>query len=166
MGTPALSPDGQWSAVEVTTYRMAENDSMSDIWLLATVDKKARRLTTKGRNADPAWSPDGRTIAFVSKQDGAVAQIFVVNPDDPAAAPKQLTRMPMSPFGLKWSPDGKTIFCIARTWPDTPDDAAYLRKEKAFRDNKVKAFIIDTALYRVWNEWIADGRRPAVFAID
>ena len=164
MGAPALSPDGKWVLVEATTYRMDENDSTSDIWLLAIDGTKSRRLTIgKGRNYDPAWSPDGKTIAFVSKQEGEAAQIFVTTPDTSA---KQLTRMPMNPFGLKWSPDSKTIFCIARTWPDTPDDGTYLKKERALKENKLKAFVISTALYRVWNEWIADGRRPVVFAID
>jgi dipeptidyl aminopeptidase/acylaminoacyl peptidase len=165
LGPPALSPDGQWVAVEVTTYRMKENDSTSDIWLLAANGTTSRRLTTRsGKNSDPAWSPDGKQIAFVSRPDGENAQVFLIPPTGGQA--KQLTKMPMSPFGLKWSADGKAIYCIARTWPDTPDDATYQKKEQALKDGKVKAYIIDAALYRVWNEWIADGRRPVVFAID
>jgi len=165
LGPPALSPDGKRAAVEVVTYSMEENASTSEIWLLATDGKTTRQLTTpKGKNTDPTWSPDGKMIAFVSKGAGAGAQVHVIAPDGGKA--KQLTNMPMSPSGLKWAANGKTLFCIARTWPDTPDDVSYQKKEKALRDSKVKAFIIDDALYRVWNEWIADGRRPVVFAID
>jgi len=164
-GPPALSPDGKWAAVEVTSYRMEDNDSTSDLWLLATDGKAARQLTThKGKTSDPVWSPDGKRIAFVSKRDGVAPQVYVISPEGGEAT--QLTKMPMSPSGLKWAADGKTIYCIAHTWPDTPDDASYRKKDKALKDSKVKAFIIDDALYRVWNEWIADGRRPVVFAID
>jgi len=35
VGTPALAPDGQAVAVEVTTYHMDDNNSTSDIWLLS-----------------------------------------------------------------------------------------------------------------------------------
>ena len=48
VGTPAVSPDGKWCAVDVTTHKMESNDSSTDLWLLATdglaVDRFAREL--------------------------------------------------------------------------------------------------------------------------
>lgn len=165
VGAPAISPDGKWVAVEVSTFSMEENDSTSDLWLLSTDGKTQRRLTAhKGKSSGPAWSPDGKQIAFVSKRGGDVPQIFVIPLDGGEAV--QFTNLPMGPSGLKWAPDGKTLYCVVRTWPDTPDDASYKKKEKAQKDSKVKAFIIDDAMYRVWDEWIADGKRPVIFAVD
>jgi dipeptidyl aminopeptidase/acylaminoacyl peptidase len=189
-GAPAVSPDGKWVAVEVTSYNIENDERTSDIWLLATDGKTQKRLTDKGTNSDPAWSPDGKTIAFVGKrapsppaplpqgERGATGQAPLPRGERGESAAQihlvsvsggkieQLSHMPIAPSGLKWGPDGKTIYCIAWTWPNTPDDTAYQQKAKAFAERKSKAFIIDDGLYRVWNHWIADGKRPVVFAVD
>jgi dipeptidyl aminopeptidase/acylaminoacyl peptidase len=165
VSAPALSPDGRWAAVELVSYRMEENDSTSDLWLLGTDGKTKRQLTAhKSKESGPRWSPDGKQLAFLAKRDGDEAQIHLIAPDGGEA--RQLTRLPMSPSGLKWSADGKTLYCIAWTWPDTPDDDSYRKKQQAQKESKVKAYIIDDAMYRYWDRWIADGRRPVVFAVD
>jgi dipeptidyl aminopeptidase/acylaminoacyl peptidase len=165
LGKPALSPDGTWVAIDVTSYSMEDNDSTSELWLLSTDGKVQRQLTNRGgKVSSPVWSPDGKHIAFVFGAKGGTGQIYVIDPKGGEA--KQLGKLPAAPSGLKWCPTGKTIYCIVKTWLDTPDDDSYQKREKDKKDSKVQAYVIDDAMFRYWDTWIADGKRPVVFAVD
>src|SRR6516162_7806457 len=65
-----------------------------------------KQLTTKESSSQPAWSPDGRTIAFVRAAEGK-PQIFLLSLDGGEAV--QLTKSKYGAAGPKWSPDGKKI---------------------------------------------------------
>ncbi len=166
IGPPSVAPDGAWAAVEVTTYDMDKDDSSSQIWLLATDGTKQKQLTGgAGKHSGPKWSPDGSSIAFTAKREGDEGpQIYVVAVD--GGEIRRVSSMPIAPSGLKWAGDSKTIYCLAWTWAETPDDVSYRKKDKEQKESKVKAFVIDDAQYRYWDRWTADGKRPSVFAVD
>lgn len=65
---PAVSPDGNLVAFSARGW----------IWLLDPASGEARRLTRSGDiDARPAWSPDGRTLAFV-RDDGSDTGIVLI----------------------------------------------------------------------------------------
>jgi Tol biopolymer transport system component len=75
---PAWSPDGKQLAF--TSNRTAEPDRNynSDIWVVdadnSDQGKTLRQVTTNpGEDHSPAWSPDGKWIAFVSRIDAESA---------------------------------------------------------------------------------------------
>jgi tricorn protease len=64
--------------------------------------------TPGGRERNPAWSPDGERIAFLSDRSGEY-QIYVVDAAG-TTAPRQLTSRERGyPHTLRWSPDGSRI---------------------------------------------------------
>src|ERR1700679_3142466 len=78
-----------------------------DLWSVPREGGDAVRLTSgTGTETDPAFSPDGKLVAFTGEYDGNV-DVFVV----PASGgvPKRLTWHPAPDLVLGWTPDGKRI---------------------------------------------------------
>lgn len=59
----------------------------------------------------PAWSPDGRRLAFVSAQDGISADLYLYAVDDGSVT--RLTDEPSHAFNPSWSPDGRIIVMLS-----------------------------------------------------
>lgn len=89
------------------------------IWLLDPASGLALPLTAHdGSDWQPAWSPDGARIAYVSTRDAAGGQLFVMDADGTGVT--NLTP-DLDLVGLPtWSPDGRWVV-FARRDPQTYD---------------------------------------------
>ena len=131
VGSPAISPDGRLVAYTVRETNWDENAYETEIWLADSSGGSPRQLTNaKGSSDAPAWSPDGRWLAFVSDR-AEKRQIYLIDPEAGEAA--VLTSAEDGVSGFAWSPDGRQI---AYTATD-PKSAALKERDKKYGEFEV-----------------------------
>ena len=130
---------------------MAANKRPKQIWVVPLMGGLPRRITSDGEsNERPRWSPDSKSIAFVSDRGGS-SQIWLMNPDGSGA--KQVTNLSTEADGVIYSPDGKNLLFTSEVFPECTDDACNKQKLDAEKSSKVQARIYDSLLYRHWTKW-------------
>ena len=93
-----LSPSGNRIAVE----------ARGELFSLPAKSGETRNFTgtQASRERFPSWSPDGKTIAYVSDASG---RYEVYTQPQMGGQPTQITSVDIVPNGLEWSPDGKLL---------------------------------------------------------
>jgi Tol biopolymer transport system component len=115
---PSFAPDARRLAVVRAKgdYESSGPDSTS-LWVIDSDGTGARALTEGATDDDPAWSPDGRTIAFSRRLpnvrqvagDGVVAFQLMTVPAD-GGEPRPLTNDDgVLDFAPAWSPDMRHV---------------------------------------------------------
>lgn len=103
---PALSPDGTRIAYVLRTAEREHDREDRALWMVPADGGAARRLTRGPADTAPAWSPDGRWIAFVRGGDGP-PQLWLLPAD--GGEPEPVTHLPAGAGAPVWSPDGTAI---------------------------------------------------------
>lgn len=162
VSAPAVSPDGKWVAYAAATPDMEANRNASNLWLISTAGGEAIQLTQSGKDYSPAWSPDGKTLAFVSTRSGD-SQVYLLSMEGGEAKP--LTSLSTGADLFQWSPDGRNIAFTSSVYLDCKDDECNKKRDEEKEKSKVKAHITDHLLYRHWDHWNEEGKRSHLFLI-
>jgi len=159
-----LSPDGATISFTVTTRDLPKAQSASHIWMMSAGGGAPRQLTLheKGESA-PAFSPDGKQLAFIASRDGT-ANVYVLPLDGGEA--RKLTNISTGAADPLWSPDGKWIAFSSDVYPECgADDACNKKVAERWSKGKLQAHMADALLYRHWTDW-KDGKRTHVLLAD
>ena len=159
---PQVSPDGKLVVYVMSELDRSTDKSNSDLYLIPIGGGEPKRLTTSsGADNHPRWSPDGKTIAFVSTRGGS-SQVWLLPVDGGEARP--LTKLPVDVSGPIWSPVGEHIAFTSKVYPGkTPEETAESDEKKGKEKSKVKVY--DKLMVRHWDEW-DDGKRSHLFVVE
>ena len=192
LADPQFSPDGSTIAFVTTTVDQKQNRRHSAIWIVATSgSQEPIKLTTAPQSSNtPRWSPDGKTIAFLSARaaaedpatEGPKTQIWLLPLN--GGEPRRLTHLLNGVQSFQWSPDGARILCMSRSGPSdsakSPSDVRHYKHLSYkfndagwFDDKRAHLWVIDVGSGTQtqitdgenWNDsdpqWSPDGRRIA-----
>jgi dipeptidyl aminopeptidase/acylaminoacyl peptidase len=129
-----VSPDGTRAVFVVIKTDFEENTVNPDLWLVDFSSSHSFQLTRSLQNeSNPAWSPDGRQIAFISNRSGS-NQIWVISPDGgEAELATKFEKLNVRRF--QWMPDRTGFLFIA---PDPPEG-----QKSASQNKKNKPILVD-----------------------
>lgn len=87
-----------------------ENQVHSDIWVMPITSRNPIRVTnSEEADRDPAWSPDGRQVAFASRREDSNWDIYLLDMTSASLNPVRLTYNLAFEGKPSWSPDGRYI---------------------------------------------------------
>lgn len=173
---PAVSPDGQRVAYVLATHDPVKNEVRRTIRVVELESNRGEIWTPgPGTHSSPAWSPDGRWLAFVSDRDAEQGSQLWILPTAGGEA-----RRVTSGYGgvsqIVWAPDSRrmafarSVVVSAEYTPpegEEVDPKSGPPRAQVFGlvNEKSAARVEDALLFRHWDHW-RERRRSHVFIVD
>ena len=143
---PRISADGAWVAYTVSQMDRKDDTSDTDIYMIPTVaslrqgqaDGAIRLTSSKKPETSPRWSPDGRSLAFLSSRDGKKTQVYLL--DRRGGDAQVLTDYKTGVASFAWSPDSSRLAIVVSD-PD-PNDSEAEKDDASGQAKKPKPHVI------------------------
>ena len=160
---PQLSPDGRQVAFVQRETDMDANKGRTSLWLLELTPGTAapRRLTdVKANDSSPRWSPDSRTLYFLSTRSGSsqVWRLALTGGDA-----QRVTDYPLEVGALKVSPHADLLALSMEVFPDCPTLACTRERLDARSRDKATGRLYERLFIRHWDTW-SNGTRSHLFS--
>lgn len=160
-----LSPDGRFLAFDLDVKDFGKGKSNKDLYWVSTRGGEPRRLTFTENQAEtaPAWSPDGKQLAFISVRDGKPG-IWLLPVDGGEA--RLLISVASGVSDIRWSPDGRNIAFISTVHPRCgADDECNQMRDRWREKGPLRAHVAGELLYRHWTTWY-DGKVDHILIVN
>jgi dipeptidyl aminopeptidase/acylaminoacyl peptidase len=136
-----ISPDGtQVIYAKSELKKWSDNKRVATIWIANTDGTDHRQLLFSDKDRSPAWSPDGKHVAFLSTRDqaegardAAGAQLWILRMSGGEAT--KLSDLKTAVRSFKWGDDSSRIFFLT--------EEAVSDEEKEARKNGDDAIYVD-----------------------
>jgi Tol biopolymer transport system component len=191
LSDPHLSPDGTTAGFVITSVDRQQNRRRSALWTVAADGSGApvAIATSTQSSSYPRWSPDSKSIAFLSARPVAGEPIESLRTQiwlQPLSGgePRRLTTLLNGVSSFEWSPDGSRLVVVGRSGPSdtakSPSDVRHYTHLRYkfndtgwFDDKRTHMWVVDAATGRAtqitsgndWDDsdphWSPDGRRIA-----
>ncbi len=168
---PQLSTDAQSVAYVVKTAILKTDKNEERIWMVPRSGGDAIALTAEGvTSSHPRWSPDGKSIAFLSERNEGQTQVWLLNLRGGEA--QRLTDTPQDVDDFAWSPDGRRIALVLRDASPEELEAAKEAKENEgeasakAKKKTPKPYVIDRPQFKLDEVGYLDRRRTHLYVFD
>ncbi|PYQ10574.1 MAG: peptidase S9 [Acidobacteria bacterium] len=159
---PQISPDANHIAFVVSALDLAANKRRTDLYLVNADGSGLRRMTShEASDTSPRWSPDGRTIYFLSTRSGS-SQVWKLAADGGEAT--AVTKLPLDVGAFLLSPDGSRLAVAMDVFPACAGLECTTKRIEANAARKSSGLIFDSLFIRHWDTW-SDGRRSHWFVL-
>jgi dipeptidyl aminopeptidase/acylaminoacyl peptidase len=159
-GVPTVSPDGRMAVVAVTRLDLDADEYRSQLWAVPTDGSApARPITSGERDTAPAFSPDGRWLAYLGAEPGGKPQVHLLPTAGGIA--RRLTEHRLGAGAPVWSPDSRRLAYTARV----PEQGRYGTVE-GVGPRAEPPRLITTLKYRLDDVGFLTDRRSQVFLLD
>ncbi|HTV22504.1 MAG TPA: S9 family peptidase [Polyangiaceae bacterium] len=162
LSEPRASADGRRVAFVLSDTDMEANRRRSDLWWLdlSAPSPTPRRLTQNAANdTSPRWSPDGKSLYFISTRSGT-AQVWRLPLEGGEAS--AVTDYPREVGSFALSPAGDRIAVSMDVFVDCADLKCSKARADEREKQKASGRVYDSLFIRHWDTW-RDGTRSHLF---